>query len=218
MINIFFLDNQIGWASALSQFYEPYGTFMLKTTNGGINWNSEFLRIGEVFVNSFYFLDSLTGFAVGYPRVFHRTTDGGSNWLPVNLDSSFYSGLPPYTIKFYSPQYGFACGGVRDVRGVVWRTKDGGLSWSTVVDTLTLEPLYDLHIFDSLNVIAMGGDPEFGTSQITTTDGGNTWDYTALGIFYYPYSIGFRTVLKAGCQWESREIFYTHPIPERIGL
>ena len=193
VINIFFLDNQRGWASALSQFYEPYGTYMLKTTNGGIDWTSEFTRLGEAFVNSFYFLDSLNGFAVGYPRVFHRTTDGGSNWLPVNLDSSLYSGLPPYAIRFYSSLYGYACGGVRDVRGVVWRTMDGGLNWSTVVDTLTLEPLYDLHMFDSLNIIAMGGDPEFGTSQIDTDDGGNTWDYTALGIFYYPYSIGFRT-------------------------
>ena len=193
VVNIFFLNDQIGWASALSYYYEPYGTFVLKTTDGGINWNSEFLSMGEVYVNSFYFLDTLTGFAVGSPRVFHRTTDGGSNWVKVNLDSAIVSGIPPITIKFYSPQYGYACGGVRDIVGVVWRTTDGGLSWATVVDTLTTEPLYDLHIFDSLHVIAMGGDPEFGSSQVVTTDGGNTWEYTSLGIFYYPISIGFRT-------------------------
>ena len=193
VVNIFFLNDQIGWGSALSNYYEPYGTFVLKTTDGGINWNSEFLSMGEVYVNSFYFLDTLTGFAIGSPRVFHRTTDGGSNWVKVNLDSSIVSGIPPITIKFYSPQYGYACGGVRDIVGVVWRTTDGGLSWATVVDTLTTEPLYDLHIFDSLHVIAMGGDPEFGSSQVVTTDGGNTWEYTSLGIFYYPISIGFRT-------------------------
>jgi len=39
----------------------------------------------------------------------------------------------------------------------------------------------------------MGGDPEFGSSQVVSTDGGNTWEYRSLGVFYYPVSIGFRT-------------------------
>jgi photosystem II stability/assembly factor-like uncharacterized protein len=193
VVNIFFLNDQIGWGSAWSSFYEPYGTFILTTTNGGMNWNSKHLRIGEAFVNSFYFLDTLTGFAVGYPNVFYRTTDGGSNWVDVNLDSSIVSGFPPYTIKFYSPQYGYACGGVRDIVGIVWRTTDGGENWETVVDALISEPLYDMQMFDSLNIIAMGGDPEFGASQVVTTDGGNTWEYKSLGVFWYPEDIGFRT-------------------------
>jgi photosystem II stability/assembly factor-like uncharacterized protein len=193
VVNIFFLDENYGWASGYSTYYEPYGTFLLKTTNGGTKWNSEFLRLGEVIVNSLYFLDSLTGFAVGGPQVFHRTTDGGSTWKPVVLDTAVVSGVPSMTIKFFSSQYGYACGGVRDIVGAVWRTMDGGLSWTTVVDTLTTEPLYDIHIFDSLHIIAMGGDPEFGSSQVVSTDGGNTWEYRALGVFYYPVSIGFRT-------------------------
>ena len=193
MVNIFFLNDQIGWGSAWSNYYDPYGTFVLTTSNGGINWNSEYLSIGEAFVNSFYFLDTLIGFALGSPRVFHRTTDGGSNWRAVNLDSSVASGFPPYTIKFYSPQYGYACGGLRDIIGVVWRTTDGGENWTTVVDTLISEPLYDLHIFDSLHVIAMGGDPEYGVSQVVTTDGGDTWEYTSLGILWFSLDIGFRT-------------------------
>ncbi|MCZ7616213.1 MAG: YCF48-related protein [Ignavibacteriaceae bacterium] len=159
IVNIFFLNEQYGWASGYSDEYEPYGTFFLSTTNGGNQWNSEYLRLGEVIVHSFYFLDSLTGFAVGGPQVFHRTTDGGLNWVPVILDSSIASGIPPITIKFFNSKYGYACGGVRDIKGVVWRTIDGGISWTTVVDTLTTEPLYDIHLIDSLNIIAMGGDP-----------------------------------------------------------
>jgi photosystem II stability/assembly factor-like uncharacterized protein len=193
IVNIFFLDEDYGWASGFSTYYEPYGTFLLKTTNGGGEWSSEFLRLGEVIVHSFYFLDSLTGFAVGGPQVFHRTTDGGSNWEPVLLDTAVVSGIPPITIKFFSPLYGYAVGGVRDIVGVVWRTTDGGLSWTTVVNNLTTEPLYDIHMFDSLNIIVMGGDPEFGSTQVVSTDGGNTWEYRSLGIFYYPVSVGFRT-------------------------
>lgn len=193
VVNIFFLDENYGWASGFSPYYPPYGTYLLRTTDGGTNWNSELLRLGEVIVHSFYFLDSLTGFAVGGPQVFHRTTDGGSTWEPVLLDSAVVSGIPPVTIKFYNSMYGYAVGGVRDIVGVVWRTTDGGLSWSTVVSNLTTEPLYDVHIFDSLHIIVMGGDPEFGTTQVVSTDGGNTWEYISLGIFYYPVSVGFRT-------------------------
>jgi len=193
IVNIFFLDEYYGWASGFSTYYEPYGTFLLKTTNGGVDWSSEFLRLGEVIVHSFYFLDSLTGFAVGGPQVFHRTTDGGSTWEPVLLDSAVVSGIPPITVKFYTSQYGYACGGVRDIVGVVWRTTDGGLSWTTVVSNLSTEPLYDIHMFDSLHIIAMGGDPEFGSTQVVSTDGGNTWEYSSLGIFYYPVSVSFRT-------------------------
>jgi len=215
VINIFFLNEQYGWASAYRSYYAPYGTFLLRTTNGGQDWDSEYMRFGEVIVNSFYFLDTLTGFAVGAPQVFHRTTDGGSNWIKVNLDSSQVSDLPPYKIKFYSPQYGYACGGVRDVRGIIWRTMDAGLSWTTVVDTLTTEPLYDIHMFDSLHIIAMGGDPEFGSSQVVSTDGGNTWEYRSLGVFYYPVSIGFRTDTEGWVPMgEQRFFLYTSDLGE----
>jgi photosystem II stability/assembly factor-like uncharacterized protein len=210
MVNIFFLNDRLGWAAASSQFYAPYGTYILKTTNGGINWTSDYFRIGEAYINSLYFLDSLTGFAVGYPQVFHRTTDGGISWTRVNLDSSIAASYPPYSIKFYSPQYGYACGGVRDIKGVVWRTTNGGLNWKTVVDTMTFETLFDLHIFDSLHVIVMGGDPEYGTSQVVTTDGGENWEYTALGVFYFPFSIGFRNDIEGWVPMgEQRKFLYS---------
>lgn len=196
VVNIFFLDNQNGWASAWSDFYPPFGTYLLKTTNGGINWNKQLMGIGEKFVNSFYFLDMLKGFAAGYPQCFLRTTNGGATWSSVNLDSAFLAGFPPYTIKFFSNEYGYACGGVRDIAGVVWRTTDGGINWATVVDTLTSEPVYGLHIFDSLHVIAMGGDPEYGASKVVTYDGGNSWQYTLLGTLWYPVDVEFRNELE----------------------
>ncbi len=210
VVNLFFLDYQTGWASAWSGFYEPYGTYILKTTNGGLNWAKEYLTVGEKFANSFYFLNTSKGFAVGYPGLFQRTIDGGTTWVDVNLDSAVLSGFPPYTVKFYNDQYGYACGGVRDIAGVVWRTTDGGTDWTTVVYNLTSEPVYDIHIFDSLNVIAMGGDPEYGASLVKTTDGGNTWNYTLLGTLWYPVDIGFRTTTEGwGPMGAQRKFLYT---------
>lgn len=195
IVNLCMLDDRIGFASATNIIYEPYGSFLLRTTNGGMDWNPEYMRIGELFVNSIYFLDSLKGFAVGYPGFFFRTSDGGSSWTPVHRDSSIFAGYPPYTVKFLNQDLGFACGGVRDVTGVIWRTTDGGFNWDTVVDTAsaTPEPLFAIQIFDSLNILVMGGDPEYGASTMRSTDGGNFWHYETLGILWYPVEVGFRT-------------------------
>ncbi len=178
IVDIFFLDDQIGWAAGVS-FLEPYGTFLLKTENGGILWSKKYMRIGQAYISSLYFHDTLTGLAAGKQGVFIRTTDGGSSWVPVGLDSSNFAGFTPYKIKFINDQIGYACGGAFDVVGVIWKTTDGGLNWATVVDTSSIpfEPLFDIQIFDSLHVIILGGDPEYGAIQATTTDGGSTWQF-----------------------------------------
>jgi photosystem II stability/assembly factor-like uncharacterized protein len=196
ILNLCFLNDQIGFASASSSRYEPYGSFLIRTTDGGTNWSAENMRIGVLFVNYVTFLDTSIGFAAGYPGFFLRTTDGGSTWRQVDLDSSIFAGYPPQYIKFYSEDYGFACGGLRDAAGVVWRTSDRGISWQTVVDTSSApaEPLYTMQIFDSLHVLMMGGDPEYGASTMRTTDGGNSWESSLLGILWYPREVGFRTM------------------------
>ncbi len=195
VVNLCFLNDQYGIASATSNLFEPFGSFLIKTTNGGMNWTAEKMRIGELYVNFVYFLDSLNGFTGGYPSFFMRTSDAGTSWRPVTLDTSVYAGYPPYKIKFFNETYGFACGGVRDVTGVIWRTTDGGFSWDTVVDSSSApsEPLFAIQIFDSLNVLVMGGDPEYGASVLRTTDAGNFWEYVPLGILWYPVEVGFRT-------------------------
>ncbi len=195
IVNLCFLSDQLGFASATSTNYEPFGSYLLKTTDGGMNWSSDFLRIGEAFVHSITFIDSLNGFAVGYPSFFLRTSDGGESWRSVTRDSSIYAQWPPETVKFYDSSYGFACGGTRDVVGVIWKTTDSGYSWTTVVDSTSAppEPLYAIQIFDSLNVLVLGGDPEFGASVLRSYDGGSSWRYYNVGILWFPVEMGFRT-------------------------
>ena len=195
IVNLCFLNDQFGIASATSSLYEPFGTYLLKTTDGGNNWSSKYLRIGDAYVNSISFIDSLTGFAVGYPSFFLKTTDGGDSWRAVHRDSSQYAGWPPETVKFFSSTYGYACGGTRDAVGVIWKTTDRGDNWITLVDSSSApaEPLYAIQFFDSLNVLVMGGDPEFGASLMKTTNTGSTWEYQNLGILWNPVDVGFRT-------------------------
>ena len=144
ILDIFFLNNNLGWAVAI-KFDEPSGSYFLKTTNGGENWSSQLFDSLNTYFFTVNFLDSLNGFLAGAPSyVFYRTRDGGLTWNTVQFDSSIFSGLPIIDLEFYSKQYGFACGGQRDVVGVIWRTTDYGFSWSSY--ELGPEPLTELYI------------------------------------------------------------------------
>ena len=210
LINFCFLNEDTGFASAVSNMYEPYGSYILRTTNGGLNWTSTYLRIGEFYVNQIQFLDSLNGFVVGYPDVFSRTSDAGSTWQRVNLDSSVYAHYPPYSIRFYNENYGFACGGVVDAAGVIWRTTDQGYNWDTVVDAASApaEPLYAIHFLDSLSIVVLGGDADgSGASIMRSSDGGNFWEYSTLGVLYFPVEAGFRTQYEGWAPLGPKQLF-----------
>ena len=133
------MNRNLGWA-VTTRFDSIYGSYILKTTNGGEVWEKEFFSIENKFFHTIYFLDSLNGWVAGGPSdAFYRTTDGGISWNTPQFDSSLFSGLPVQDLAFYSPQYGFACGGLHDLIGIIWKTTDSGSSWSS--QALGPEPL-----------------------------------------------------------------------------
>ncbi len=121
-----------------------------------------------------------------------RTSDGGTSWHHVQIESNIVSGLPVYKFKFFNNTLGYACGGFIDMAGVVWRTTDGGLNWSAT--GISPDEIFDIYIVDSLNVVTLSGDPEgfFGTGNIRTTDAGLTWTYEELPFYGLSFSISFR--------------------------
>ena len=67
---------------------------------------------------------------------------------------------------------------LHDLIGVIWKTTDAGLGWSS--KAMGFEPLRDLYFIDSLNIIGVGGDSEYwtgGTAVARTSDGGDNWIY-----------------------------------------
>jgi len=196
--DIFFLDEDRGWAVAWKEYTPPVGTTILSTTSGGEEWTTEFYRDENEFMFSIYFLDTLNGFmggVGGVPNSFVRTTDGGVNWEDVALDTMPLRFFPVRNFKFYNDLYGYACGGAIDIAGVIWRTVDGGEFW-TLIDTSDTPPdqVWDIHFIDSLNVLAVSGDPEFfGASILRTNNAGDDWMYEELGILGVATSLAFRT-------------------------
>lgn len=97
--------------------------------------------------------------------------------------------------RFFNDSIGYAMGGHIDIAGVLWRTTDGGQRWS--VQGVSPEPLLDMHFKDSLNIIAVGGDFDFGSGMVKSSDGGLSWEYVYLGIFGEAQTVSFRTESEA---------------------
>jgi len=195
--DVFFLNRNLGWAVSWEVWNFPFGTELLKTTDGGKNWISPSHPEEQIFSQCVLFLDSLNGWMGGKPQPIVRTTDGGLSWTDAEIDSSTFSNLPVYDIQFYNSRFGYASGGAIDCCGIIWWTTDGGDYWY-VIDTpyVAPEPVYQLHINDSLNVLGVGGDFEplgFGVGMIRTSDGGVTWEFEYIGTSGVAWDIDFRT-------------------------
>lgn len=194
---IFFLNKRIGWALSWNIYNPtpPYGTWVLRTTDGGINWDTSRFVTENVYIKSVYFQDSLHGFMGGNFRNIMRTTDGGATWLDVLIDSMLVSQFPVNNFNFYSNNYGYASGGQMDFAGIVWRTTDRGIRWSPTL--VAAEPAWSIYFLDSMRIICMTGDFEYGPSIVTTTNSGANWKYSYLGFFGFPSEMAYRTKQEA---------------------
>lgn len=196
MVAIYFLNSRLGWALSWGLSSNYYGTYILKTTNGGNTWDTASYSVPDTYIRTIYFQDSLYGFMGGNPAILLRTSDGGASWKKCDVDTStVVYGFPINKFRFFSNDYGMACGGIMDIAGVIWTTTNRGLYWS--VKTIAPEPINDLKFFDSLNILAIAGDYEYGTSVLKTSNGGLNWNYFNIGVFGIPYTMAWRTNTEA---------------------
>ncbi len=111
------------------------------------------------------FVDPLHGWSRDATR---RTTDGGQTWTWAHQAGS-------NTAAFISPTEGWAAGGYErseDECVYIDRTTDGGATWArqyTKCGYYGIEGINALHFVDQLHGWA------FGVVNLTTTDGGQTW-------------------------------------------
>jgi photosystem II stability/assembly factor-like uncharacterized protein len=209
IIDLFFLNEDLGWAVAWSEGILPFVTFILKTTDGGNNWTANQFRQNDILMYSIYFVDSLKGFTGGNPGAIFKTTDGGANWDTTTIAPAPFAYFPILNFNFFNNEYGFACGGAHDIAGVTWKTTNGGDFW-VPIDTAYTPPdeIWDIFFIDSANVIGVGGDPElFGVGILRSSDAGETWKYNEIGLIGMARAISFRT---------DYECWSPVPIPESI--
>jgi photosystem II stability/assembly factor-like uncharacterized protein len=188
--DIFFLDKDLGWATTIEDVF-PFNSIIIKTTNGGEVWIAENFSDSSEYIRTIFFIDSLKGFVGG--SYIGYTLDGGNSWISAEVDSNMYSDYPVYNFNFLNGQFGYACGGFFDQAGVLWRTTNSGINW--FAQRVSIDVVFDVHIFDLTNAITLSGDPEerFPVSKINTTDSGLSWVSDSLSFRGLSFAIDFRT-------------------------
>ena len=199
IVSVFFLNRDIGWASSWN-FDGYFGTLLLRTTDGGNTWAHQPYPDENIFMNCITFLDSLTGWMGGSPHAIVHTSDGGLNWEQAAVDTNALAFFPVLNIYFYNDRYGYACGGMFDIAGVTWSTSDGGEHWHPIDNSQApADEVHGIHMYDSLNVIGAGGDPDlgYGVGMLRTIDGGWNWEYEELSMAGNAFDIDFRNEAEA---------------------
>lgn len=186
IMNLSAVSNTLIFAISWELNNPPYGTYIIKSTNGGLNWQSQYFPIEYELLQSIYFFNENVGMVAG-SRTYY-TTNGGLSWSIAQRDSDLVATLPFLEIKMLNQNLGFACGGFIDVAGVIWKTTNGGLNWKT--NGVSPDEIFDMVVLDSLNIFALAGDPEFiyQVAFVKSTDGGESWTYNELPI--YAVSLG----------------------------
>jgi photosystem II stability/assembly factor-like uncharacterized protein len=205
IVDIFFLNANRGWALT-QRNSPPFGTTILKTSDGGSMWSNIDYFEDHIFMNTVFFFDTLNGFLGG--SYIARTTDGGTSWIKANTDSNIYSTLPVYNFDFTNHQIGYACGGTIDFAGVIWKTNDSGKNW--VSNAVSADQVFDMTTLDSSNLLALSGDPEglYGIVAINSSDAGNHWNSEKLQIYGLSFSLEFRTSIE-GWSASGKKFIYT---------
>jgi len=135
----------------------------LKTTNGGLNWES--LNVSSLLImTEIFFLNKDTGYACdeffGGVRL---TTNGGSNW--INRDNGINISQPR-TLFFLNYDTGFCGGGFS-----LFKTTNAGFNWFSIFNLGAVQDVF----FESNDNGWLG----LSNNRVgITTNGGFTWSFS----------------------------------------
>lgn len=134
------------------------GNSIIRTTNGGANWSSQFGGIGELY--SVYFINTNTGWVTGAMGQIYKTTNSGNSWQTVGLPTS----NTYYSVYFLNDQTGWLAG------SAVYKTTNGGINFST--QNFGIGFFYSIHFADASTGWLCGA-----LGQIyKTTNAGTNWN------------------------------------------
>ncbi len=123
--DIYFIDEQYGWAVGGSSNYWDNG-IILKTINGGKTWQVN-KHPTSIIGNAVYFNDSIYGIIVGFNPfsggLVRITSDGGETWISPGVFDSWLN-----DVVFTDDSTGWVVGDY----GFIWFTEDRGSTWERI--------------------------------------------------------------------------------------
>jgi len=169
-----FADEKTGYAAGERGF-------LLKTTDGGRNWN-ELPTTGTLnWLYGMTFTDIENGFAVGLNETVIRTRDGGKSWNKIDAftDRRFYGFSPIYRDISISGSTGCIVG----QNGSIMISSDEGNTWapSATFYSKEIRELMDLRNVCFVTPKRGYATGELGNKIMTTEDGGLNWTFRSTG-------------------------------------
>ena len=166
LFDSYFISENIGWIVGWNDGNS--GNRVLKTTNGGINWNTVYEDYSNRFLYCISFIDSLNGFIGGDEGKILKTQNGGQSWSVIYQGDEYDS----FQSIFFSDQLnGWAVGSPDNL---IVHTNNAGQNWNKINSGIN-EPMYDFFndVFFSSNLV--GWVFNSGRAFYKTTDGGESW-------------------------------------------
>jgi len=150
---VFFVDALHGWVVGNSND-------QFRTVDGGLTWQPIQLPVGTW--TTVHFLDPNFGWAKSLGGPPALSNDGGLTWtLPIVMVGGNAQLLA--TVRFANLQLGIAMSG-----SGIWRTTDGGVSWTQVLSGAFYTPEF---LSESILLV-----PVYPSGMLRSTDGGMTWN------------------------------------------
>ncbi len=168
------VDSLRAWATGQHTYYcgEIIGTI-----DGGITWITQDAMFA-CYGTRIEFINENYGWVTCTDGVSCMTTDGGSTW-----QHGYYSILTELSgVSFIDQLNGWIVGGIPDLvqfafPGIIAHSTDGGQTWDSLYQTSGREDFLDVHFFNQLNGVVVGGnDSTFDAIIFRTTDGGLVWN------------------------------------------
>lgn len=154
LYSVFFVDCNLGFAVG------ERGT-ILKTTNGGTNWEKKIIGSTTNVFFSVFFVDANIGYIATADNSYLKTTDGGTTWVEKSLGIENHC----MSIFFVSADTGWIVSGC----GEIFKTTNGGDTWTKQLDCGYF--VFSCYFVDANTGYAVG---DYG-NIIKTTDGGTNW-------------------------------------------
>ena len=144
---------------------------MLVTMSVNAQWIYQYTTIQYALLNKIQFPSDNTGYAVGEQyqtpgSVFLKTTNGGINWININISLSYPTEL--IEMSFVNENTGYICGRYR----YIFKTINGGLNWITIPVPYFGNQIWNSMQFLDENTGFIAG--RYGLS-VKTTNGGLNW-------------------------------------------
>ena len=123
-------NNQV-WAAC-------WNGIIIHTDDNGESWKALKVNQLEGTVRDIFFIDKTIGWIAGYPNFgVYKTVHSGLSWQQQVVSDNIIKSITINSLHFFNVNEGWIVGQDKwkrtvEHKGIVQRTRDGGLSWETV--------------------------------------------------------------------------------------